>query len=236
MRIASAVIVGVVGLFGAVGVIGVALGMAPTMPRVSSPPSVEPDAMRMVTIGDSIMAGYGLEVDQAWPALIATNTGADVKNLACSGAGFVTIGECGVNFAGLISRAADLHPSVILIESSSNDIGVDPGALAAATAETIEQLRAACPNALLVGLSTVWNDQESLPPEIDESSAALAHAIAQVGGVSIDLQQPLLGHPEWMQDDGVHPTAAGQVYLAELISAELAAHDITLKTPPGATQ
>lgn len=178
-------------------------------------------APRVTTIGDSIMAGLGLSSSENWPALLAAQNNIRVTNLACSGAGFIAIGNCGTDFAGLISQAVSAKPNIIIIESSSNDLGEADSDIATATTKTLQQLHQALPRTVIIGLSTIWNEQPSVPHEVVSSSAALESAVEAVGGVYFDIGQPLLGHAEWMQDDDVHPTADGQTKIAAVVHAAL---------------
>ena len=51
--------------------------------------------------------------------------------------------------------------------------------------------------------------------------AQVMQAVEQVGGTYPDIGQPLASHPELMQVDGVHPTAAGQLVLDAAIQGAL---------------
>lgn len=178
-------------------------------------------APTVATIGDSIMAGLGLDSSQNWPAVIASEDKITVTNLACSGAGFIAIGNCGNNFAGLISQAVDAKPNIVIIESSSNDLGQADSDIDTATTQTVAQLHQALPKTVIIGLSTIWNEQPDVPHEVVSSSSALQSAVEAVGGIYFDIGQPLLNHPEWMQDDDVHPTADGQVQIASVVRSAL---------------
>lgn len=186
-----------------------------------------PAPVRIVTIGDSIMAGYGLDPADAWPALLATDEGATVTNLGCSGAGFVSVGDCDVSFDGLIDEAVAADPDIVIIQSSDNDDGEDD-LLAGATMSTLVALRDALPRARIVGLSTLWNQPWEEPDEIDASTDALEDAVRAVGGTFVDIGQPLSDDPDLMQFDDEHPTAAGQEALLEAILAALAGEGVTL--------
>ena len=169
----------------------------------------------VVTIGDSIMKGHGLPAAQAWPALLAVQDHWRLDNLACDGAGFLAIGDdadCGETFAGLVRKAAALHPRTVIVEGSSNDFGQDDDSLAAETVHQLQQLRAALPNAQIIGLSTIWGDT-AVPAQLADVDAQMRDAVHAVGGTFVSVGQPLSGHPEWMQSDDVHPTAAGQLAL-----------------------
>lgn len=200
-------------------------GAAPaaTSHRASAHPSPAPPFAdpTVVTIGDSIMKGHGLTADQAWPALMAAQDEWRLDNLACDGAGFLAVGDdadCGETFAGLVKKAAALHPRTVIVEGSSNDFGQDDGSLSAETLSQLQQLRSALPNAQIIGLSTIWGDTE-VPAQLADVDAQVRDAVQSVGGTFVSVGQPLSGHPEWMQSDDVHPTAAGQLALFGAVQA-----------------
>jgi acyl-CoA thioesterase-1 len=70
----------------------------------------------------------------------------------------------------------------------------------------------------------VWNADTTWPHEITSSSAAIERAASHQQAYYADLGQPLAGHPEWMQPDGVHPTADGQKAIADAVHREIAPH------------
>jgi acyl-CoA thioesterase-1 len=169
----------------------------------------------VVTIGDSIMKGHGLTADQAWPALMAVQNDWRLDNLACDGAGFLAVGDnsdCGETFAGLVAKAAALHPRTVIVEGSSNDFGQNDTDLSAETLSQLQQLRNALPTAQIIGLSTIWGDT-AVPSQLADVDSQVHDAVDAVGGTFLAVGQPLSGHPEWMQSDDVHPTSAGQLAL-----------------------
>ncbi len=184
----------------------------------------------VVAIGDSIMKGHGLPAAQDWPALLAAANHWDLTNLACDGAGFVKAGDandCGDDYSGLISKAGALHPSLILISGSSNDLGEDNGQLLSETKAMLETLRKAVPAATIVGISTIWNDTKT-PDQMDDINEQVRTAVKQVGGVYLDIGQPLAGHRNLLQADDVHPTAQGQRALAKAIAGAIRSAKLTL--------
>lgn len=191
-----------------------------------NPTATAPERLRVVTVGDSLMSGFGLDLGQAWPVLLAGRAHLSLTNLACSGMGFVVSGDCGTPYVGFAPALAALQPDVVIIESSSNDFGEDPDDIAADTLTTVEEMQEAAPNAQLVGLSTIWDDEDDMPEEVQVTSDALANALDLVDGVYIDVGQPLEGHPEWMQEDGVHPTARGQKAIEQTVMSRLQAAGI----------
>lgn len=176
---------------------------------------------RVVTLGDSIMSGFGLSASEAWPRLLAERAHLSVINLACPGMGFVVQGDCGTPYAGLVPAVAALQPDLLIVESSSNDFWQDGDEIRYDTADTLESLHAAAPDARIVGLSTIWNDDPEVPDDTAVTSDALRDAVEAVGGTYIDIGQPLAGHPEWMQSDDVHPTAHGQKAIEQSVMSVL---------------
>jgi acyl-CoA thioesterase-1 len=185
----------------------------------------------VVAIGDSIMKGHGLPAAEDWPTLLATTNHWDLTNLACDGAGFVKAGDpsdCGEDYSGLIAQTAALHPSLILISGSSNDLGEDNGELQKRTEDILHALRDAAPKAVIVGISTVWNDTEA-PDQMNDINEQVRTAIRQVSGVYLDIGQPLAGHRDWLQSDDVHPTTKGQQELARAIAGAIRSAKLRLQ-------
>jgi acyl-CoA thioesterase-1 len=179
--------------------------------------------MQVLTIGDSIMKGFGLTQADAWPELISAANGWNLTTLACDGAGFIAPGnpdECGDTLVDVSRSAANLHPDLIIIEGSSNDFGESNSQLLAATGSALTLLRSEFPNAEIIGLSTVWSETEP-PAQLADINSQMQQAVTTVGGHYLDIGQPLGGHPELMQDDDVHPTVAGQTVLAGAIQTAI---------------
>lgn len=200
---------------------GPAAASVATASSDSAPPLPHATGGPVVTIGDSIMAGLGLDADEAWPALVAHDTGADIVNLGCSGAGFTIIGDCGDDYAGLVQQAIALHPATVIIQSSDNDSGASQDEIEASTRSTIDELRAALPDAELIGIATLWHLDWDEPDAIGWSSDALQSAVTDDGGVFLSLGQPLRGRPELLQWDGEHPNGDGQIVLSDALEAAL---------------
>ncbi|PZF62291.1 lipolytic protein G-D-S-L family [Curtobacterium sp. MCBD17_034] len=194
----------------------------------TAPSAANPTRPHIVTIGDSIMAGYGLaSPDQAWPALEAADEHVDVTNLACSGAGFVRVGDCGTDFNGLVGQAVAAHPDLVVIQASDNDQGQSAAAIARGAWRTVARIHGALPDARIVGLSTLWNQPGPADPVVAESSDALQAAVTAAGGTFVDVGQPLAGQPQLLQGDSEHPTVEGQRVLGDAIADDLAAAGIS---------
>jgi len=180
---------------------------------------------KVLTIGDSIMKGYGLAPTDAWPELISATNGWELTSLACDGAGFLAPGspdECGNTLVDVSRSAATLHPDLIIIEGSSNDFGQSNSQLLSATVTALTMLRSEFPNAEIIGLSTVWSDTEP-PAQLAAINSQVQQAVTAVGGRYLDIGQPFAAHPELLQGDDVHPTVTGQVVLAAAIQTAITA-------------
>lgn len=198
-----------------------ALTFAAPTAAAAHPVTAPTEKLRVVTLGDSLMSGSGLPWGEAWPDLLATREDVSLTNLACGGMGFVVDGECGTAYAGFSPAIAALQPELIIVQSSSNDFWQDPDEIRADTDDTITQLHDAAPDARIVGLSTIWNDDPDVPDDTGTTSDALRQALDTVGGTFVDVGQPLVGHPEWMQEDDVHPTARGQRAIEQTVVSAL---------------
>ena len=184
------------------------------------PPTADP--YTVVTVGDSIMTGNGVDPDQAWPVLLADSEGWQLTNLAEDGAGFLAIGDDGGTLADQVTKAESLPsaPDLILVSASSNDLGEDPSDIGDAARSAFARLKATFPSSTIIGLSAIWGSDDP-----DEGLAPLNDAVQQAaldeGADWIDVGEPLLDQPDLMQDDDVHPTADGLVVMANALGEDL---------------
>lgn len=205
----------------AAGSVGAA-SAATVVPHVTNASSTGPV---VVGIGDSILMGHGLDPDQAWLSILATREGWRLTNLASDGSGFITQGDNGDTFADQAKAAVSLHPDIIIVSGSSNDLGDSASAIAAATTATIAKLHAELPATRIIAVSGVWGDT-SLPTQMNAINADVIAATAAVGGTYLNIGQPLSDRADLMQGDDVHPTAQGQMKLAHAVLASLTRHNL----------
>lgn len=198
----------------------IATGVAVVAPAVA-----HPAGKTVVAIGDSIMDGHGLERGQSWPEVVARTHGWALTDLAADGDGFVTPGDDGTTFADQVTTAIRLRPSTVILSGSSNDLGKDETQVEAAITTAIQRLRAALPHAEIIAASPVWRE-DPFPAQLTKIAAAVARAVRAVDGTVLSFSDPLRGHPELMQSDDVHPTAAGQLAIAALVEQRLEGEDL----------
>jgi len=187
-------------------------------PAVADPAPLEvggeiPAGSRVTVVGDSIVRGYGLDAGAAWPALVGDAFGWSVTNLGCDGGGFVRPGVCGEPIGDRADDIAATSPDVVIVIASSNDLGTPVEDVVAAIPLAVEAIARAVPSASLIALDSVWGP-DPRPGDLDAYDAALVDAVTTAGGGVLEYPDPLRTDG-LLAEDGVHPTEAGQLALAE---------------------
>lgn len=168
-------------------------------------------------LGTSLTAGYGIDPEQSYPAIIQQkidSAGLDYR--------VINAGLSGETSAGALRRADWLFRqpvSVLVLETGANDglRGLPPDSLRANIQGVLDRAKRLRPPPRLVLLgmrvptnygSTYSQQFESLYPQLAKSNGAVLvpFLLEGVGGVRA-LNQP----------DGVHPTGQGQRKMAETV-------------------
>jgi lysophospholipase L1-like esterase len=185
----------------------------------------------VVMLGDSYTAGTGASVETSrWSTLVATSQGWRETNLARGGTGWATTSTtgCGLvlcpTLAQMAGAAVQARPDVVLVSAGRNDLTIyqsNKTLVRDSIEQTIATLRAGLPHARIVVISPMW-DSSAVNPGILEMAtwtqqSAAAHGAQWVGGAS----SWLLGHPEWVSADAVHPADAGHAQIAHHVLAAL---------------
>jgi acyl-CoA thioesterase-1 len=192
---------------------------APAAPAAVSPPAPAPapepvtsGRPRIVFLGDSLTAGYGLEKSQAVPALIQARLAKEEHPFEV-----VNAGVSGDTSAGGLSRlewslTGDVR--ILVVELGANDglRGLPVEAMRRNLEEIITRAQARGIAVLLVGMEALPNYGASYTAEFRDTFPALAkkHGIAlmpfYLDGVA--------GKPELNIADGIHPNPEGAVIVA----------------------
>lgn len=178
-------------------------------------------ATRIVFLGDSLTAGYGIAEGDAFPALVALGlerAGHDVEVLNAGVSGDTSAG--GVSRIDWVLRA---RPDVLVLELGGND------ALRGQPLENternlriiVERAREAGARVIILGMDVPTNYGPDYGGRFSAMYARIAEDldVAYVPGFirEVGLNRGL------MQLDGIHPTAAGHRRLAELLLPHLEA-------------
>ena len=168
----------------------------------------------MIFIGDSITAGYGLDPDEAYPALVQKKI--EAASLPWR---VVNAGLSGDTTAGGLRRLNWIlrqRVNLVVIELGANDglRGIAPDVTQQNLKKIIEGIRSRTPETTIVlaGMRVPTN----LGPEHTKQFAAIYPTLAKECGVALVpfLLEGVGGHSELNQADGIHPTAEGQAILA----------------------
>ena len=117
------------------------------------------------------------------------------------------------------AKDAGVQPNVVVVSGGRND--AKSPRLAGAIRVFYKKLRATYPDAEIFATSPIWYGG-SVPARLRHIKELVAKAATAVGATYIDLGEPLLGHPELMSKDEVHPNTAGHIELARVIDTRIA--------------
>jgi acyl-CoA thioesterase-1 len=166
----------------------------------------------IVALGDSLTAGFGLLVDEAYPTLLE-------QRLRREGYGYrvVNAGLSGDTTAGGLRRVDWVlrsRPTIVIVALGAND-GLrhqSPAAMRDNLVEIVRRLRAAGATVLLAGMRVPPN----YGPDYARAFAAVFPEVARTTGVPLVpfLLDGVAGDPRLNQPDGIHPTPEGQRIIA----------------------
>lgn len=181
---------------------------------------------RLLLLGDSLIAGYGLPSDQGFAARLdqaLKARGLDVTVLNAGVSGDTSAG----GLARLDWALAD-RPTHALVELGANDAlrGLDPGETERNLDAILTKLQAAGVKPLLAGMLA--------PPNLGKEYGAAFRSVYARLATRHDIRlypfflDGVAAQPSLNQADGIHPNAAGvevivnkiEPYIADLISAE----------------
>lgn len=172
-------------------------------------------AVRILTLGDSLTAGYGLIEADSFPAQLQaalTERGIDVDVLNSGVSGDTT----SAGRARLAWALSD-QPDVVIVELGANDglRGIDPELTRDNLAAILETLRANDVPVLLTGmyappnLGTEYSERfNAIYPELAERYGVLLYPFF-LDGVATE--------PALNQSDGIHPNRDGVAVIVERI-------------------
>jgi acyl-CoA thioesterase I len=175
------------------------------------------DRPAIVFLGTSLTAGFGLDVDEAYPALVQ-------KKLDAAGLRYrvVNAGVSGETSAGALRRLDWIFRepvAVLVVETGANDAlrGQDPDATRANIQAIFDRARKQTPppKLVLVGMEALPN----YGAEYGRRFRAIFPELARKNGATLVpfLLEGVAGVRSLNQPDGVHPTAAGQERVAETV-------------------
>ncbi len=192
---------------------------APTAHATSQPAHV-------AVIGDSYTTGSteGGNGPRSWPQLawkLLADRGLEVDAdvAAEGGAGYGQPGNRGRVFEDLTAQAVRRNDVLVVFFGSRNDQPVDPQKFPALAADTFRLARFTAPDARFLIIGPPW-PTATPPPAVLKIRDSLRSQAAAGGAVFVDpiAEGWFVGRPDLIGRDGVHPTDAGHLYMAERIA------------------
>ncbi|GGG09355.1 hypothetical protein GCM10007304_24280 [Rhodococcoides trifolii] len=178
-----------------------------------------PAQAAVAVIGDSFSAGS--DNDVVWPEVLAERYGWGLENASQGGAGYVAGDGVLGTFTDQVDAVVANPVDVVLVVGSENDVDADPSAVGVAASDLYRRLELEAPSARVVVIGPIWSVGDP-PPELTPVGDAVRSA-AESAQLSYVDPLPLrwLADPTLIQDDGDHPTDAGQAQLADDIADAL---------------
>jgi lysophospholipase L1-like esterase len=198
-------------------------------------------AIKIVLLGDSSAAGYGVERVEETPGALLASGAAEQADRRVYLRAFARVGARSSDLAGQLDRALGIEPDVAVILIGANDVThrVRPAASVGDLAEAVRRLRDEGV-AVVVGTCPDLGTVKPIPPPLKQVArtwsrrvaAAQTIAVLEGGGRTVSLGS-VLG-PEFAAapalmfgPDRFHPSAAGYRSLsAVLLPSVLAALDL----------
>lgn len=173
------------------------------------------DMKKIVALGDSLTAGFGVDLSESYPALLE-------KKLQENGYQYTVVnaGVSGETSSGTLARVEWIlsqNPEIVIVETGANDglRGVAVNLLEENLRGIVEILHERNVAVLLAGMKMVWNlgpDYVSqfnkvYPTIADERDVELMPFFLEGVAMKSDLNS----------DDGLHPNSAGYMVIVENI-------------------
>ena len=171
-------------------------------------------APTVLVFGDSLSAGYGIDVDQSWPALLQSRLASQgyehrVINASISGetteGGKTRIGPALERF----------HPDLVILELGGNDglRGFPPEVMKDNLKTIVETTKASGATVVILGIRIPTNYGPRYTQAFENVYRDLSE---QLGVLWIEfLMDGVASNEALMQDDGIHPNADAQLILLD---------------------
>jgi len=175
---------------------------------LSIPLQVVAEAPRILVLGDSLSAAYGIEVRQGWVSLLEQRLAGKYPHVVINAS--VSGETTGGGLARLPALLQQHQPSVVIVELGGNDglRGYPLNVMQQQMTEIIEKSRAAGATVVLVGMQ--------IPPNYGPRYTNRFHDIYKELAEKFELPlvqfllEGVATEAALMQRDGIHPTAEAQ--------------------------
>jgi acyl-CoA thioesterase-1 len=173
-------------------------------------------ATRILALGDSLTAGFGVAPSESFPAQLAARLKADGYDVVVDNAG--VSGDTSADGLARLDWAMGGHPDVVLVELGANDMlrGLDPKRAEANLDAMLGKLKAAKVKVLLLGMRASSNWGADYQKSFDAIYPTLAKKYDVplypffLDGVVLD--------PSLNQPDMLHPNPVGVAVIVDRVA------------------
>lgn len=187
-------------------------------------PAAKPDDRPLiVAFGDSLAEGFGAETGASFPDQLQRRLDKSpyryrVVNLGVSG-------DTSTGGMGRLSYAISLKPEIVILELGGNDglRGIPVSSTKANLEQMIIGFQKAGASVLLAGMTLPPNYGPDYIRQFESAYKDLAakYKLHLIPFLMQDILAQYASHPELMQRDGIHPTAAGHAVIADTVFRNL---------------
>jgi acyl-CoA thioesterase-1 len=171
--------------------------------------------VKIVAFGDSLTSGHRLPSKDAYPSVLQAKLKAE--GLPATVVNHGVSGDTTTRALGRLASALAEHPQIMIVE-----LGVNDGLRGVPVPVVKANLEKIIMAAQAQNIEVVLCAMEALPLQGWQYTIAfhqMYEDLAATYGVTLVpfLMNGVLGNPDLISDDGVHPNAAGARYIAETI-------------------
>lgn len=174
----------------------------------------------ILIVGDSLSAGYGMKIEQSWPALLQIKLKQDGQNYQVHNASIS--GQTTSEGLRQIDQLLKLtQPKVVVLELGANDglRGLSITEMQSNLQTMIQKIQQAQATAVLVGIKVPNNYGRRYGAMFSKTfeTLALQHQLIHVPFMLEPLEALITegNRGEYIQADGLHPTAKAQPIILE---------------------
>jgi lysophospholipase L1-like esterase len=206
--------------------------LAVATPLAACETRLERESRRVPTVaivGASYTAGVGPDNPElSWAVRLAEDLHWNAVVYGVPGAGYVRRGDGERGPMARMLRQEDLrglHPALVIIQAGHDDDGVPAALERARVRATVDLIESQTPGAQIALLTTFADSADGTPALRETDRAIVTAGIAADNGIIVI--DPLARH--WVYahaHGGLHPTAAGDAWIARSVEAVLDAHGL----------
>ncbi|MEZ9564454.1 arylesterase [Vibrio artabrorum] len=174
----------------------------------------------LLVLGDSLSAGYNMDIKQSWPSLLP-DVLANYDKAVTVVNGSISGDTTGNGLARLPQLLESHTPDIVLIELGANDglRGFPPKLMSTNLEKIIDQVVSAGAKPIMMQIKIPPNYGKRYNQQFEYVYTSLSDH------KNIPLLPFFLEHiilkPEWMMNDGLHPKPEAQPWIAEFVAKEL---------------